>query len=521
MPNPVPTPDQIPRLQLCKISKRYPGCLANDAIDLSIAPGEIHALLGENGAGKSTLMKIIYGVTHADSGEMIWQGQRVNMRNPAQARGLGIGMVFQHFSLFETLSVAQNIALAMGAAAGTPKQLEPRIREVSRRYGMALEPERLVHSLSIGERQRVEIVRCLMQDIRLLILDEPTSVLTPQEADELFITLRRLAAEGCSILFISHKLGEVRVLCHSATVLRGGRVAGHCVPSQCSDQQLAKLRVGEAAALITEYPKVTGGEAFLNVNGLSWHNPDPFGCSLKGIDLQVRSGEIVGIAGVAGNGQDELLALLSGEERLTRNDHATIRFGGQPVADLRPDTRRRLGLAFVPAERLGHGAVPDLSLADNALLSAFGQGLVSHGLIQRSKVEALAREIIRRFAVKTPDSQTPARSLSGGNLQKFILGREILQQPKLLVAAHPTWGVDVGAAATIHRALIALRDAGAAILVISEDLDELFQISDRLGALCSGHLSPLRATLDTRLINVGGWMAGQFDAPQSLAPAAV
>ena len=257
------------------------------------------------------------------------------------------------------------------------------------------------------------------------------------------------------------------------------------------------------------------------MNGLSWHNPDPFGCSLKDIELQVRSGEIVGIAGVAGNGQDELLALLSGEERLIRDDSATICFGGQPVADLRPDARRRLGLAFVPAERLGHGAVPDLSLADNALLSAFEQGLVSRGLIQRSKVEALAQEIIRRFAVKTPDTQTPARSLSGGNLQKFILGREILQQPKLLVAAHPTWGVDVGAAATIHRALIALRDAGAAILVISEDLDELFQISDRLGALCSGHLSPLKATLDTRLIDVGGWMAGQFDAPPSLAPATV
>ncbi|OYQ19102.1 ABC transporter [Pseudomonas mandelii] len=521
MPNPVPIPDQTPRLQLRKISKRYPGCLANDAIDLNIAPGEIHALLGENGAGKSTLMKIIYGVTHADSGEMIWQGQRVNMRNPAQARALGIGMVFQHFSLFETLSVAQNIALAMGAAAGTPKQLEPKIREVSRRYGMALEPERLVHSLSIGERQRVEIVRCLMQDIRLLILDEPTSVLTPQEADALFITLRRLAAEGCSILFISHKLGEVRALCHSATVLRGGRVAGHCVPAECSDQQLARLMVGEAAELMTDYPKVIGGDAFLNVSGLSWHNPDPFGCSLMDIDLTVRSGEIVGIAGVAGNGQDELLGLLSGEERLSRNDNGTIRFIGQPVADLRPDARRHLGLAFVPAERLGHGAVPELSLADNALLTAFQQGLVSNGLIQRAKVEALAAEIIRRFGVKTPDTQAPAHSLSGGNLQKFILGREILQQPKLLVAAHPTWGVDVGAAATIHRALIALRDAGAAILVISEDLDELFQISDRLGALCSGRLSPLKATVDTRLIDVGGWMAGQFDAPQSLASASV
>jgi simple sugar transport system ATP-binding protein len=337
----------------------------------------------------------------------------------------------------------------------------------------------------------------------------------------LFVTLRRLAAEGCSVLFISHKLGEVRALCHSATVLRGGRVAGHCVPAECSDRQLAQLMVGEAAALITDYPKVTGANAFLNVTGLSWHNPDPFACSLNDIDLLVRSGEIVGIAGVAGNGQDELLALLSGEEPLSRNDGATISFAGQPVAHLRPDARRKLGLAFVPAERLGHGAVPDLSLGDNALLTAFQQGLVSNGLIQRGKVEALAEEIIRRFGVKTPDTQTPARSLSGGNLQKFILGREILQQPKLLVAAHPTWGVDVGAAATIHRALIALRDAGAAILVISEDLDELFQISDRLGALCSGRLSPLKATVDTRLIDVGGWMAGQFDAPQSLAPATV
>ena len=521
MPIQVPIHDRTPRLQLRRITKRYPGCLANDAIDLTIAPGEIHALLGENGAGKSTLMKIIYGVTQADAGEMIWQGQHVDMRNPGQARDLGIGMVFQHFSMFETLSVAQNIALAMGAAAGTPKQLEPKIREVSQRYGMALEPERLVHSLSIGERQRVEIIRCLMQDIKLLILDEPTSVLTPQEADDLFVTLRRLAGEGCSILFISHKLGEVRALCHSATVLRGGRVAGHCVPAECSDQQLARLMVGEAAELITNYPKVTGAQVFLEVSGLSWRNPDPFGCSLQGVDLAVCGGEIVGIAGVAGNGQDELLALLSGEERLPHSDRNIIRFSAQPVAHLRPDARRRLGLAFVPAERLGHGAVPDLSLADNALLTAFQQGLVSKGLIQRGKVEALAEDIIRRFGVKTPDTRTSARSLSGGNLQKFILGREILQQPKLLVAAHPTWGVDVGAAAVIHRALVTLRDAGAAILVISEDLDELFQISDRLGALCGGRLSPLRATVDTRLIDVGGWMAGQFDASSSPAPATV
>ncbi|WP_110951666.1 ABC transporter ATP-binding protein [Pseudomonas bohemica] len=508
------------RLQLRHITKRYPGCLANDAIDLSIQPGEIHALLGENGAGKSTLMKIIYGVVQPDAGQIIWQGQPLNMRNPAQARELGIGMVFQHFSLFETLSVAQNIALAMGAAAGTPKQLEPKIREVSQRYGMALEPQRLVHSLSIGERQKVEIIRCLMQEIRLLILDEPTSVLTPQEAEDLFVTLRRLADEGCSILFISHKLGEVRALCHSATVLRGGKVSGHCKPAECSDLQLARLMVGDAEGLVAQYPKASGTASFLQVDKLSWHNPDPFGCSLTDVQLEVRSGEIVGVAGVAGNGQDELLALLSGEQTLSRSDAQRIRFANQAVAHLRPDARRRQGLAFVPAERLGHGAVPEMSLTDNALLTAFQQGLVSKGLIQRSKVQALAETIIQRFAVKTPNAHTAARSLSGGNLQKFILGREILQSPRLLVAAHPTWGVDVGAAAAIHRALIALRDAGAAILVISEDLDELFQISDRVAALSSGRLSALAPTAQTSQVQVGGWMAGQFDASPSQPDAA-
>jgi ABC-type uncharacterized transport system ATPase subunit len=500
----------VPRLQLSGISKRYPGCLANDRIDLTIAAGEIHALLGENGAGKSTLMKIIYGVTQPDSGEIFWQGEGLKMRDPAMARSFGVGMVFQHFSLFETLTVAENIALAMGASAGTPKQLEPKIREVSQRYGMALEPDRLVHSLSIGERQRVEIVRCLMQDIKLLILDEPTSVLTPQEADELFVTLRRLAEEGCSILFISHKLGEVRALCQSATVLRAGKVSGHCVPADCSDLELARMMVGDAEGLESTYPKAKGALTRLRVDDLSWSNADPFGSDLYNLRLEVRSGEIIGIAGVAGNGQDELLALLSGETRLPRTERERISLDNRPIADLYPDARRKLGLAFVPAERLGHGAVPEMSLTDNTLLTAFQQGLLSKGLIQRGKVRALADEIIQRFAVKTPNADAAAGSLSGGNLQKFILGREILQQPKLLVAAHPTWGVDVGAAAAIHRALIALRDGGAAILVISEDLDELFQISDRIGALCSGKLCALAETAKTSPVEVGRWMAGQF-----------
>ncbi|MGU2300379.1 ABC transporter ATP-binding protein [Pseudomonas aeruginosa] len=508
-----------PRLELRGISKRYPGCLANDRIDLCIDAGEIHALLGENGAGKSTLMKIIYGVTRPDAGEVRWQGEPVQVRDPARARALGIGMVFQHFSLFETLSVAENIALALGAEAGSPRRLEARIREVSQRYGMPLEPRRLVHGLSIGERQRVEIVRCLMQDIRLLILDEPTSVLTPREAEDLFVTLRRLAEEGCSVLFISHKLAEVRAFCQRATVLRGGRVAGQCVPAQCSDLELARLMVGEAEGLAAEYPKVTGGAPFLQVRDLHWRNPDPFGVSFAGLDLEVRSGEILGIAGVAGNGQDELLALLSGEVRLPRAQAERIRLGGCAGAHLAPDARRRAGQAFVPAERLGHGAVPEMSLADNALLTAFQQGLVKRGLIRRRKVLALAEEIIRRFAVKAPGAGAPARSLSGGNLQKFILGREILQAPRLLVAAHPTWGVDVGAAALIHRALIALRDAGTAILVVSEDLDELFLLSDRIAALCAGRLCPAVATASVSPQQVGGWMAGQFEVPAAVAGA--
>lgn len=503
----------VPRLVLNNITKRYQSIVANDHVSLTLQAGEIHALLGENGAGKSTLMKMIYGVVQPDEGEMLWEGKPVVMRDSAMARSLGIGMVFQHFSLFETLTVAENISLALGKLAGTPRQLEDKIIEVSTRYGMALSPRRLVHSLSIGERQRVEIIRCLMQDISLLILDEPTSVLTPQEADELFVTLRQLASDGCSILFISHKLGEVRALCRNATILRGGKVAGHCEPAHCTDLELARLMVGDAEGLDKKpYAKVEGGIPRLRIDDLSWRNDDPFGTSLSNLRIAVRAGEILGIAGVAGNGQDELLALLSGEIRLPASERERITIDGKPVAHLYADARRAHGMAFVPAERLGQGAVPEMPLADNALLTAYQQQLVSRGVINNDRVMDFTQKIIAAFDVKPPNPQALAGSLSGGNLQKFILGREILQQPTLLIAAHPTWGVDVGAAAAIHRALIALRDAGAAILVISEDLEELFHVSDRIAALCSGRLSPQRATADSSMIEVGRWMAGQFDA---------
>lgn len=504
------TPNQPPRLVMKSITKQYPGCLANDAVDLEIAGGEIHALLGENGAGKSTLMKIIYGVVKPDSGEVYWEGERVQIKDPAHARRLGVGMVFQHFSLFETLTITENIALALGDEAGDLKALADKIRTVSKRYGMALNPDRHVHSLSVGERQRVEIVRCLVQDIKLLILDEPTSVLTPQEVDTLFITLRRLAEEGCSILFISHKLNEVKALCHHATILRGGRLSGDCIPAQESPASMARMMVGDETPITMDYEKVLGSDVFLQVRGLTRISEDPFGVDLKGIDLDVHAGEIVGIAGVAGNGQEELLAALSGED--TVENHDAIHFPCGPVGHLCPEKRRRKGLAFVPEERLGRGAVPDMSLKENALLTGFLTGLVSkRGMIDHQGTEGFAQKIINQFKVKTPGSETHAKSLSGGNLQKFIIGREIMQKPQLLIAAHPTWGVDIGAATAIHQALIELRNQGAAILVVSEDIDELFLISDRLCAICDGELSSLKPTPETSLEEVGQWMTGVFD----------
>ena len=508
------------RLALRGITKQYVGCLANDRIDLNIEPGEIHALLGENGAGKSTLMKVIYGLVKPDAGEIYWRGKLIKIEDPNHARNLGIAMVFQHFSLFETLTITENIALALGTPSAQMRELRDRIETVSAKYGMALNPERLIHTLSIGERQRVEIVRCLVQDIKLLILDEPTSVLTPQEVDTLFLTLRQLSKEGCSILFISHKLNEVKALCQSATVLRAGRVSGKCKPAEETAATMARLMVGDDTPITTDYTKATATQPFLSIHNLHKETEDPFGTVLKNIHFDVCAGEILGVAGVAGNGQEELLAALSGEEPLHKKFNHCITLGGMPIGCLPPDARRKLGVAFVPEERLGRGAVPDMSLRENALLTGFMQGLVAKGLVLANKVEDFAQTIIRTFNVKAAGSFSHASSLSGGNLQKFIIGREILQNPKLLIAAHPTWGVDIGAAVAIHKAIIQLRDQGAAILVVSEDIDELFQISDRICAICDGRVSPLQATAKTTIEQVGRWMAGDFDHENSLSDVA-
>jgi ABC-type uncharacterized transport system ATPase subunit len=493
-----------PRLTMRGIVKRYPTTVANDGIDLTVRVGEIHALIGENGAGKSTLMKIAYGVTRPDEGFIEWEGRPVSIASPADARRLGIGMVFQHFALFETLTVAENIALALDEKIA-PAELSARIREVSTRYGLPVDPERLTHSMSVGERQRVEIVRCLLQSPRLLIMDEPTSVLTPGAVLRLFETLRRLASEGVSILYISHKLEEIRSLCHTATILRGGRLVGTVQPANTSNAELARLMVG-AELTPTRLEPREPGSAGLELRKFSLTSWDPFGTTLRDIDLQVRAGEIVGIAGISGNGQKELLAAISGETR--GGEGGSIEICATDVRRLGPAQRRELGLAFVPEERLGRGAVPALSLAQNALLTGERFGMVRRGFVHAAVARTFARETIAAFKVKCGSELSAAESLSGGNLQKFIVGRETRLEPKVMVVAQPTWGVDVGAAQLIHQALIDLRNRGVAVLVVSEELDELFTLCDRIAVLAQGRLSEPQPTASLTVERVGILMAG-------------
>jgi len=503
-----------PRLELAHITKRYGSLVANDDISLTVQPGEIHSVLGENGAGKSTLMKIIYGAVRPDAGEIRWNGEPVHVRGPHEARALGIAMVFQHFSLFDTLTVAENVWLGLSSEV-TLKAVTDGMRRKAEEYGLELDPRRPVHTLSVGERQRVEIVRALLADPKLLILDEPTSVLTPQAVERLFVTLRQLAATGCSILYISHKLDEIRSLCHQCTALRAGRVTGTCDPMKETTASLSRLMIGSAPPKLV-HRDATPGALALEVSRLSLPRQDRFGVSLDGVSLEVREGEIVGIAGVSGNGQQELLAALSGED--PRADAPAIRLFGAGIGRMTAGERRRHGLHFVPEERLGRGAVPSLSLALNLLLTR-RESLRALGWIDRVALRRQAVGIIDRFGVKTPGPAAVARSLSGGNLQKYIVGREIDAVPRVLIVAQPTWGVDVGAAAQIRAELIALRDSGCAVLVVSEELEELFEVTDRLYVMFKGRLSPTIPTHVATRELVGEWMSGLWPTEPAAAEA--
>ena len=498
----------VHRLELRGITKRYPGVLANDDVSLAVAPGEIHAVLGENGAGKSTLMKIAYGALAPDAGQVVWNGRPVALRAPDDARTLGMGMVFQHFVLFETLTVAQNVLLGLPAAFARRTRhgwLAPLIE----RYRLGLDPDAYVGDLSVGERQRVELLRALAARPQLLILDEPTSVLSPEARAALFATLRQLAAEGCSIVYISHKLAEIRELCDRCTVLRAGRTVAVVDPRGMAQDELAALMLGSAVDEVRTAAPRPAGDPVLTVRRLSVPAPAGQRVGLRDVSFDLRAGEILGVAGVSGNGQALLLSALSGEETGMPDD--VIRLMGRPIGRLRPSARRALGLRAIPEERLGRGCVPEMGLDDNVLLTMAPAQSAAGGWVRRRGLAAAASGIIARYGVRAVSPRVPARSLSGGNLQKFMVGRELQGAPRVLVAAQPTWGVDIGAAARIHQALIDLRNAGGAALIISEDLDELLGICDRLAVMAGGRLSPAVARARVGADMLGRWMEGRWD----------
>ncbi len=494
-------------LELRGLTKAYPGVVANSDVSFTIGKGEVHALLGENGAGKSTLVKTIYGLVKPDTGSMTLDGAAFEPSEPRAARAAGVAMVFQHFSLFDALNVAENIALGMENPPAMA-DLAARIREVSEQYGLPLDPDRIVGDLSAGERQRVEIIRCLLQDPKLLIMDEPTSVLTPQEVEILFKTLNILREEGTSILYISHKLEEIRTLCEHATILRHGKVVGNCDPRQTSARDMAEMMVG-ASLHVPEKAPQEAGEVVLSIRGLSAPAPHQFGTALKNITVDVREGEVLGIGGVAGNGQDELVAALSGEMKTAAG---MVVIDGREIGRLGPNERRAAGLCAAPEERNGHAAAPDMSLTENALMTgAVRKKLVKNGLLDWPAAKTFAEEVIKAFDVRTPGPANTARSLSGGNLQKFVIGREIMQNPRVLVINQPTWGVDASAAASIRQAILDLAVSGTAVVCISQDLDELREISDRFAALNEGKLTPPRPAKGLTIDEIGLMLGGAHD----------
>jgi simple sugar transport system ATP-binding protein len=475
-----------PRVELVGITRYFGALMANAGVDLALESGAIHALLGENGAGKSTLVKILYGLLQPDSGEIRIDGRTMRFDSPRAARAAGIGMVFQHFSLFEDFTALENIAVSIPGAVAD-RQLRARAAAKAAEFGLAIDLDRPVHSLSAGERQRIEILRALMLDPRVLVLDEPTSVLTPAETELLFRTIEAVARAGAAVLFISHKLEEVRRLCSAATILRAGRVVARVDPRATPARALASLMVGTGIADLRAAPAHALGAPVLVVEGLSVAPEGAHGIALERLDLAVRAGEIVAIAGVAGNGQSEFYAALSGEAGAARAGRIAI--AGLDVTRAGINARRRAGAAFVPEARLGQATLPQASLAENVALSWHATEDLGQPLLDRGRLGAIAQAVIGAFDVRPAAPAAPAAALSGGNLQKYIVGREIAREPALIVIDQPSWGVDARAATHIRQTLIDLAGRGAAILVITQDLDEALDLADRIAVMRGGRLS--------------------------------
>ena len=477
-----------PMLDMRGITKRFPGVIANDGVDLAVAPGQVHSILGENGAGKSTLMKILYGLYRPDEGEIHLRGEPVTISSPSDAIARGIGMIHQHFMLVPTLTVAENVALGLGGRRGLAdmRPVKRRLGEVSERYGLHVNPDAYIWQLAVGERQRAEILKALYRDAELLVLDEPTAVLTPPEVDELFVTLRQMTDDGKGLVFISHKLGEVLALSDEITVLRDGKVAGHATPAEATRESLAEMMVGRPVALTRTVAPPETGEVKLELAGLRVRG-DRGTAAVKDLSLSVRAGEIVGVAGVSGNGQRELAEAIFG---LRPFEGGRILVDGAEVTKPTPDGVRKLGVSYVPEERMVHGAIGEFTVAENLLLVDYGSApYTRNGLLDRSVIADHCESLVEAYQVKTPDLETPTRNLSGGNIQKVVIAREFSADASVLVVAQPTRGVDIGAAEYIHERLLEQRAAGAAILLISEDLDEIMQLSDRVIVLLEGEIT--------------------------------
>ncbi|HEX9377531.1 MAG TPA: ABC transporter ATP-binding protein [Actinomycetota bacterium] len=519
------TPDgapAVPMLEMRGITKRFPGVVANDRIDFDVRAGEVHTLLGENGAGKSTLMRVLYGLYKADEGEIRIGGESVSITSPAAAIQHGVGMIHQHFMLVPTLTVAQNVALGLKSSRGPLTDLDrvsARIDQLSKGYGLKVEPDAFVWQLSVGERQRVEIMKALYRNATLLVLDEPTAVLTPQEVDDFFVILRQMVADGRGLVFISHKIREVLALSDRITVLRNGRVVGTVAPAEVTRRDLAQMMVGREIESVQQLPPTSEGGVRLAVSGLQVQG-DRGAESVHGVDLEVRSGEIVGIAGVSGNGQRELAESIAG---LRTPSAGSVRLEGREVAGERPAAIRDAGLGYVPEERMRDGVIGDFTVADNLMLvdsrtrSYTKWGLLRNGLIRRH-----CQELVEAFSVKTPGLDTPTRNLSGGNIQKLILARELSGKPRVLLVAQPTRGVDVGAAEYIHRRLLEQRESGTAILIVSEDLDEVMSLSDRILVMYEGQVvgqvDPRTTTRETLGLMMAGVRADSDEPAGATSP---
>jgi simple sugar transport system ATP-binding protein len=501
-----------PMLEMRGIVKRFPGVLASDNVDFDVYPGEVHALLGENGAGKSTLMKILYGLYHQDEGEVRLHGEPVRIHSPTDAIDHGVGMIHQHFMLVETLTVAENVALGLPSSRGVLTDLDKvagHIEEVGERYGLRVDPKAVVWQLAVGQKQRVEIIKALYRDARLLILDEPTAVLTPQEVDQLFVTLRQMADDGRGLIFISHKLHEVLALSNRITVLRHGRVTGEVPTEGATRQSLAEMMVGRAVKLAPDKPEVEVGAPALRIEGLTVVGDRGLD-SVKNLYMEVNAGEILGIAGVSGNGQPELAQAIAG---LREVSSGTIEIGDTDVTNKRPIDVRNAGLSYVSEGRMVDGAIADFTVTENLLLVDHkDENFVSRGLFDFKTIREHSQTLVDEYAVKTPNLETPATNLSGGNIQKLILARELSGDPTVLVASQPTRGVDIGAAEYIHKRLVDQRGAGTAILMISEDLDEVFALSDRIAVIYEGEIVGIVHPDDVTREEIGLMMAGAAEA---------